>query len=41
MVLPVIRGNKMEGYITRAKACSQEFVELTAEGTTEAAQRQP
>jgi hypothetical protein len=32
MVLPVIRGNKMEGFITGAKQCPLEFIEVTIEG---------
>ncbi|KAL5538061.1 hypothetical protein UlMin_042271 [Ulmus minor] len=36
MVLPVIRGNKMEGFITGAKECPPEFIEVTEEGADEA-----
>ncbi|KAL5543220.1 hypothetical protein UlMin_010930 [Ulmus minor] len=36
MVLPVIRGNKMEGFITDAKECPPEFIEVTEEGADEA-----
>ena len=36
MVLPLIRGNKMEGFITGAKECPPEFIEVTEEGADEA-----
>ena len=36
MVLTVIRGNKIEGFITGAKECSPEFIEVIEEGADEA-----
>ena len=36
LVLPVVRGSKMEGFITGAKECPLDFIEVTEEGANEA-----
>ncbi|KAK0600153.1 hypothetical protein LWI29_012227 [Acer saccharum] len=35
MVFPVIRGNKLEGFINGAKQCPSEFLFVTVPGSTE------